>query len=80
VVLMAQSLRQLPYLFDLANEFDGNMKAGFAAAVGQGVVVIGSALMGWVGILGGTLIWEVGLLAGLGVAMLPLRKLGQREQ
>ena len=56
------------------------MKAGFAAAVGQGVVVIGSALMGWVGILGGTLIWEVGLLAGLGVAMLPLRKLGQREQ
>jgi len=76
VVLMAQSLRQLPYLFDLANEFDTNMKAGFAAAVGQGVVVIGGALLGWVGILGGTLIWEVGLLAGLGVAMLPLRKLG----
>ena len=77
VVLMAQSLRQLPYLFDLANEFDSNMKAGFAAAVGQGVVVIGSALLGWVGILGGTLIWEVGLLTGLGVAMLPLRKLRQ---
>ena len=77
VVLMAQSLRQLPYLFDLANEFDSNMKAGFAAAVGQGIVVIGSALLGWVGILGGTLIWEVGLLTGLGVAMLPLRKLRQ---
>ncbi|MEI2732123.1 MAG: HAD-IC family P-type ATPase [Dermatophilaceae bacterium] len=79
VVLMAQSLRQLPYLFDLAHEFDSNMKAGFAAAVGQGVVVIGGALLGWVGILGGTLIWEVGLLAGLGVAMLPLRKLSQKE-
>jgi heavy metal translocating P-type ATPase len=80
VVLMAQSLRQLPYLFDLANEFDSNMKAGFAAAVGQGVVVIGSALLGWVGILGGTLIWEVGLLTGLGVAMLPLRKLRQSDK
>ncbi|MBP7961868.1 MAG: heavy metal translocating P-type ATPase [Caldilineaceae bacterium] len=79
VVLMAQSLRQLPYLFDLAHEFDSNMKAGFAAAVGQGVVVISGALLGWVGILGGTLIWEVGLLAGLGVAMLPLRKLSQKE-
>jgi hypothetical protein len=65
----------LPYLFDLADEFDTNMKAGFAAAVGQGLVVIGGALLGWVGILGGTLIWEVGLLTGLGVAMLPLRKL-----
>ncbi len=79
VVLMAQSLRQLPYLFDLAQEFDTNMKAGFAAAVGQGVVVISGALLGWVGILGGTLIWEVGLLAGLGVAMLPLRRVRQRE-
>lgn len=37
-----------------------------------------SALLGWVGILGGTLIWEVGLLTGLGVAMLSLRKLGKR--
>lgn len=79
VVLMAQSLRQLPYLFDLAHEFDTNMKAGFVAAVGQGLVVIGGALLGWVGILGGTLIWEVGLLAGLGVAMLPLRKLGKEN-
>lgn len=80
VVLMAQSLRQLPYLFDLANEFDSNMKAGFAAAVGQGIVVIGGALLGWVGILGGTLIWEVGLLTGLGVAMLPLRRLVGKSQ
>ncbi len=79
VVLMAQSLRQLPYLFDLADEFDANMKMGFGVAVGQGLVVIGGALLGWVGILGGTLIWEVSMLAGLGVAMLPLRKLKKDE-
>ena len=47
--------------------------------MGQGVVVISGALLGWVGILGGVLVWEVGLLAGLGVAMLPLRKLGKSD-
>jgi heavy metal translocating P-type ATPase len=74
IVLMAQSLQQLPFVFDLAQEFDTNMKAGFTAAVGQGVIVIGGALLAVVGIFTGTLIWEVGLLAGLGVALLPLRR------
>lgn len=80
IVLMAQSLQQLPYLYDLAQEFDRNMKAGFTAAVGQGVVVITGALLGVVGIFAGTLIWEVGLLAGIGVAMLPLRKMQKERQ
>ena len=78
IVLMAQSLQQLPYLYDLAQKFDRNMKAGFTAAVGQGVIVIGGALLGVVGIFTGTLIWEIGLLAGLGVAMLPI--LQERKQ
>lgn len=72
IILMAQSLQQLPYLFDLAHKFDSNMKAGFSAAIGQGVIVIAGALLGRVGILTGTLIWEVGLLAGLGIATLPI--------
>ena len=80
IVLMAQSLQQLPYLYDLAQKFDRNMKAGFTAAVGQGVIVIGGALLGVVGIFTGTLIWEVGLLAGLGVAMLPILQERERKQ
>ncbi|MFZ4657765.1 MAG: heavy metal translocating P-type ATPase [Caldilineaceae bacterium] len=80
IVLMAQSLQQLPYLYDLAQKFDRNMKAGFTAAVGQGVIVIGGALLGVVGIFTGTLIWEVGLLTGLGVAMLPILQERKRKQ
>ena len=79
VILMAQSLQQLPYVFDLSEKFDSNMKAGFTAAIGQGVIVIAGALLGRVGILTGTLIWEIGLLAGLGIATLPILQERNRE-
>ena len=72
IVLMGQGLHQLPFIFELADEFDKDMRAGFAVAVGQGVVVIGGALMGVVGIVGGTLVWTAGLAAGLGIAHLTL--------
>ena len=73
IVLMGQGLEQLPFVFQLASEFDANMKAGFAVAVGQGIVVIGGALFGIVSIIPGTLIWVAGLLAGLGIAYVPRR-------
>ncbi len=81
IVLMGQGLRLLPFMFELADEFRTNMRAGFGVAVGQGVVVIGGALLGIVGIVNGALIWTVGLAAGLGIAHLPLwrhRAVGQR--
>ncbi len=72
IVLMGQGLRLLPFMFELADEFESDMRAGFGVAVGQGVIVIGGALLGVVGIVGGALIWTVGLVAGLGIAHLPL--------
>jgi Cu2+-exporting ATPase len=81
IVLMGQGLGQLPFVFELADEFDTNMRAGFDVAVGQGIVVIGGALLGIVGIVGGTLIWTAGLAAGLGIAHIPLwrhRAAGQK--
>ena len=73
VVLMGQGLQQLPFLFELSDEFDGNMRAGFAVAVGQGVIVIAGAMLAVVSIVPGTMIWLAGLLTGLGIAHLPLR-------
>ncbi|MGH3853905.1 MAG: heavy metal translocating P-type ATPase [Pseudonocardiaceae bacterium] len=72
IVLMGEGLQQLPFVFQLADEFDSNMRAGFGVAVGQGIVVIGGALLSVVGIVGGTLIWSAALLTGLGIAYLPL--------
>jgi len=72
IVLMGEGLRQLPSMFELAHEFNRNMKGGYAVAVGQGVVVISGALLSIVGLISGTAVWLGGLLLGLGIAELPL--------
>lgn len=82
IVLTGQGLQQLPFVFELADEFDTNMRAGFNVAVGQGIVIIGGALFSVVGIVGGTLIWCAALGVGLGIAFMPLlthRIKGDRE-
>lgn len=75
LVLMGEGLQQLPFVLDLARDFEQNMKAGYRVAIGQGVIVITGALLALVGIITGTLVWGAGLLAGLGIAQLPLRRL-----
>jgi Cu2+-exporting ATPase len=74
IVLMSQGLLQLPFVFQLADEFDSNMRAGSGVAIGYGIVIIGGALLSVVGIVVGKLLWSVGLLAGLGIAYLPLHR------
>jgi len=74
IVLMGQGLLRLPFVFQLADEFDSNMRAGSGVAIGQGIIIIGGALLSAVGIVMGKLIWSVGLLAGLDIAYLPLRR------
>lgn len=74
IILTGQGLQQLPFVFQLADEFDSNMRAGYGVAVGQGIVIIGGALLSVVGIIGGTLIWSAALLAGLGIAFRPLQR------
>ena len=72
IVMMDQSLRQLPALLDLAGEFNNNMRAGYAAAILPGVVTVGGVFLLKMGIFASTMIYNVGLLAGVGIAMLPL--------
>ncbi len=74
IVLTGQGLVQLPFVLQLASEFDSNMRAGYIVSVGQGVIVIGGALLAVVGIVPATLIWVSSLLVSLGIAQLPLRK------
>jgi heavy metal translocating P-type ATPase len=74
IVLMSEGLLQLPLVFQLADEFDSNMRAGSRVAVGQGFIIIAGALISVVGIVAGKLLWGVGLVAGLGIAYLPLRR------
>ena len=74
IVLMSRGLEQLPFIFQLSDEFDSNMRAGYAVAVGQGVIVIAGAMLRVISIIPGTIIWVGSLAVGLGIAQLPLRR------
>jgi len=72
IVLMDTTLNQLPMLFDLAGQFDTNMKTGFAMAMIPGFLIIGGIFVANLGIIGSMMLYNASLVAGLGVAMLPL--------
>ena len=74
VVLMGANLEQLPFLFNLGNEFHANMRRGFNAAIVPGMLTIGGAYLGVVGIAGSLVIWIGSLLFGLRIAAQPLLK------
>jgi len=76
IVLMSGGLHHLPIVFDLAGHYDVNMRTGSAVAMAQGVIVIGGALLGVVGIVLGRVIWLAGLAAGLVIAEFPLLRHG----
>jgi heavy metal translocating P-type ATPase len=72
IVMMDQSLRQLPTLLNLANEFNANMQVGYAAAFIPGIATIGGVFLLKLGIFASAMIYNIGLFAGVGVALLPL--------
>jgi len=72
IVMMDQSLRQLPTLLNLAQEFNANMQVGYAAAFIPGIATIGGVFLLKLGIFATAMIYNIGLFAGVGIAMLPL--------
>ncbi len=72
VVLMGATLEQLPNLFTLSRQFDKNMKIGLAASIIPCFCIIGGVFIVHLSLLGSVLIYNAGLLAGIGVAMMPL--------
>jgi hypothetical protein len=68
---MSATLEHLPSLFALARQFDTNMKAGLAINIFPSLLIIGGVFFGHLGLLGATILNNAGLLAGVGVAMLP---------
>jgi Cu2+-exporting ATPase len=74
VVLMQESLRQLPYLFELADDMEHSLKAGYAAGMIPGVInVAGVFLLGW-GFYPAIALNMASLVVSLGIAMYPMYK------
>lgn len=74
VVLMNEDLRQIVDLLDLAERYNRNMKVNLATAIAPGVIVVAGAFVFHFGIVSCLIGYNVGMLAGLSNAMLPLLK------
>jgi Cu2+-exporting ATPase len=72
IVLMEQSLRQLPLLFDLAHRLEGNLLTSFGLSVGTGVVILGGVFAFHMGVGAAVGFGAVALLGIVGNAMTPL--------
>jgi len=78
VVLMQESLQQLPFLFELGDEMDRTLKLGYAASTIPGVInVAGVLLLGW-GFTTALAINALSLAIGMGIAVYPSLKYSQK--
>jgi len=76
IVLMQESLEQLPFLFELGDDMAWSMRWGYAAGMVPGVITLGGVFfLGW-GFVQAISLSVLGLATGLGIAMYPLRKHG----
>jgi heavy metal translocating P-type ATPase len=76
VVLMDQSLKHLPQLFDIADEFASNLQTGFVSAIVPGLINIGGIFVFHWGLYGSIFIAYLALLNNLGIAAWPAIKYG----
>ena len=72
IILMDETLNQLPHLFGLSREFEANMKVNLMTSVVPGVIIIGGAFLGIVGYAGAIIWFNLGMGAGLINSLLPL--------
>jgi Cu2+-exporting ATPase len=72
VILLDESLNQLPRLFDLARECSTNTRVAMAAVLVPSILSAGGVFLFGFGFAAARLLNVAGLAAGVGAAMLPL--------
>ena len=78
VVLMQESLRQLPFLFELSDDMERSLKLGNTAGLVPGAInVAGVFLLGW-GFYNALALNVVSMSVAMGIAMYPMYKHKQR--
>ena len=80
IILMDESLSQLPRLFELAHEFDANLKTSFSAILSCSLLTLGGVCFLNFGLLSTILLKNVGLVIALTNSMLPRLKYQQLTQ
>jgi len=73
IILMDGDFRQLEYLLKTVSAFDSNMRGNLVTSLVPGIVCIGGVFFLHWGLVTAIAIYNVGLVAGVANAMLPLR-------
>ena len=76
IILMDESLTQLPDLFNLACSLEKNLRVNLIIALVPGIMCVGGVYFFHFGVIAATLMYNMSLGVGLGNAMLP--KLNER--
>ncbi len=71
IVLMSKNLERLPYLFDLSHTFNRNARVGTLIATVPAFILIGGVFILNLGVYASIAFWNLGLVAGMMVAMSP---------
>lgn len=71
IILMDESLSQLCYLFELAREYESNMKTTFITVLAPHIAGLGGALFLHFGLLHSIILNHIGLALGVGNSTLP---------
>jgi Cu2+-exporting ATPase len=71
LLLMDQSLNQLGHLFEVAEQFNTNMKINMAAALVPGFLCIGGVFILHLGLFSASMLYNLSIVTGLGNAMRP---------
>ncbi|MBF0376217.1 MAG: heavy metal translocating P-type ATPase [Desulfamplus sp.] len=71
IVFMGTNLDKLIPLFDLASKFDSNINISLMTTIIPGAICVGGAFFLGFGIVSSVMLYNVGLVSGVGNAMLP---------
>lgn len=81
IVLMGKTLNKLPFLFNMGQEFNGHMKKIVTTVITPCVVSVGGSIMFFnLGLIQSFIFPQIGLLAGIAVAMRPVLKRNKQDQ
>lgn len=81
IVLMGKTLNQLPYLFDMGQKFNGHMKKVVTTVVTPCVISAGGSILFFnFGLIQSFIFPQIGLLAGIAVAMRPVLKHSKKDE
>ena len=80
IILMGKTLNQLPFLFGIGQQFNNHMKKVVLTVVTPSVISVGGSIMFFnFGLIQSFIFPQIGLLAGIAVAMRPVINRGKDE-